>query len=138
MTVQHTQVPPALLARVRACCLGLPETVEETAWTGIRWRVRRKTFVHVLMIDNGWPAAYAAAAGHNGPVCVLTFRSPLPEFEVHAYSREPYFRPRWFADIVGVKVDATSDWDEIAGLVAVSHCHLAPGQLADRVRSRSG
>jgi hypothetical protein len=36
---------------VRRVCLGFPEVVEEQAWVGTRWRVRSKTFAHVLVID---------------------------------------------------------------------------------------
>jgi hypothetical protein len=34
------EIPPAILAQVRAICLGLPETSEEPAWVGTRWVVR--------------------------------------------------------------------------------------------------
>ena len=68
-------VPPAVLARLRAACRTLPEAREEAAWVGIRWRIRTATFAHVLMIVDGWPPAYARAAGTAGPACVLTFQS---------------------------------------------------------------
>ena len=43
----------AVVAAVRAVCRALPETREEEAWVGTRWRVRTKTFAHVLTIDAG-------------------------------------------------------------------------------------
>ena len=64
-----------VVARVGAGCLALPEVVEEDAWVGTRWRIRTKTFAHVVPIDGGRPAAYADAAGTAGPAVVLTFRS---------------------------------------------------------------
>jgi len=119
-------------------CAALPETVEQTAWAGTRWRIRRQTFAHLLMIEGGWPPAYAAAAGHDGPLCVLTFRSGLPQLDVHAFSWEPYFRPRWFADIVGIKLGQRNDWRAIEGLVRASYCRLAPVKLAAQVRASDG
>ena len=72
-------IDPGLLERLRAVCLGLPEAYEEEAWVGVRWCVRSRNFAHVVRIDGGWPPAYARAAGSDGPVTVLTFRTPEPE-----------------------------------------------------------
>ncbi|MEE3922138.1 MmcQ/YjbR family DNA-binding protein [Micromonospora sp. BRA006-A] len=69
-------VPPEHLDRLRPICLGLPETYEEAAWVGVRWRIRGRTFAHVLTVDPGHQAAYARAAATDEPVCVMTFRSP--------------------------------------------------------------
>lgn len=123
-------VPPAVLTRLHDVCAGLPEAREEAAWVGRRWRIRQQTFAHVLMIDQGWPPAYATAAGSDGPLCVLTFRSPLPEADDHAFRWAPFFRPVWFRDIVGVRLDGESDWDELAGLIRTSYRRLAPRGLA--------
>ena len=76
---RHPQVPSAILAKLRKACLALPEAHEEQAWVGTRWRIRKETFAHVLMIADGWPPVYARAAGTDGPVCVLTFQSPGTE-----------------------------------------------------------
>jgi hypothetical protein len=38
-----------VVARVAATALALPDAYEEDAWTGVRWRVRNKTFAHVLV-----------------------------------------------------------------------------------------
>ena len=127
------QVSPKTLARLRSVCLALPEAIEEPAWVGTRWRIRKQTFAHVLMVDAGWPPAYARAAASDGPVCVLTFRSPLPQLDAFAYTWEPFFRPPWFPDIVGMRLDDTTDWDEVAGLVRASYRHLAPKKLAAQI-----
>ena len=66
-------VAPEVLVRIRLVCLDLPEVTEEIAWTGVRWCVGKKNFAHVLNIADGWPPAYAKAAGTAGPACVLTF-----------------------------------------------------------------
>jgi hypothetical protein len=52
---------------------------------------------------------------------------------VHAFTRAPFFRPVWFPDIVGMTLDARTDWDEVAGLVRASYVHLAPKKLAEQV-----
>jgi len=44
-----------IVERIGAVCLALPEVREEDAWVGTRWRVRTKTFAHVLTVDAGWP-----------------------------------------------------------------------------------
>jgi len=44
-----------IVERIGAVCLALPEAREEDAWVGTRWRVRTKTFAHVLTVDAGWP-----------------------------------------------------------------------------------
>jgi hypothetical protein len=128
-------VPPDILARLRSLCLSLPEAQEERAWVGTRWCIRKKNFAHVLMIEGGRPPAYARAAGMDGPVCVMTFRSPLPTLDAYAYTWEPFFRPVWFPDIVGLKLDGSTDWDEVAELVSASYRHLVPTRLAAQIGS---
>ena len=131
---RHPQVPKAILARLRKACLALPEAYEDQAWVGTRWRVRKQTFAHVLMIADGWPPVYARVAGMEGPVCVLTFQSLGPRVDPHTFSQAPYFRPLWRPDIVGRTLDADADWNDIASLLAASYCLLAPRKLAAAVR----
>ena len=128
--VADGEVPEAVVAMVRAACMALPEAYEERAWVGTRWRIRNKTFAHVVMVDRGWPPAYAAAAGSDGPVVVLTFRTPDPEFFALGERGRPYFKPVWFADIAGRVLDDDVDPAEVAELVAESYRLLAPKRLA--------
>jgi hypothetical protein len=125
------QVPvsDAVLARLRVACAPLPEVVEEPAWVGIRWRVRTKTFAHVLTVEDGWPPAYAEAAATDGPSTVLTFRSAGEELGVLSRAPKPFFKPVWFPDIVGLLIDDATDWDEVAELLTESYCALAPAKL---------
>ena len=44
-------VPPAVVGRLRVICGELPEAYEEPAWIGLRWRIRRRTFLHVYTTD---------------------------------------------------------------------------------------
>jgi len=135
---ERASVPPKIVAKLRSICSELPETIEEPAWVGTRWRIRKHTFAHALMIDAGWPPAYARVAKSDGPLCVMTFRSPLPELDVYAFTWAPFFKPGWWPDIVGMALDARTDWDGVAGLVTGSYGLLAPKKLADSVRPPRG
>ena len=127
------EVPAPIIARLRSICLALPDAQQEDAWVGTRWRVRRKTFAHVLAVENGWPPAYARAAGSDGPLLALTFRSSGPELEALSASGHPFFKPVWFPDIVGMVLDDESDWEEVAELLTESYCVLAPPALVAMV-----
>lgn len=127
------KVPPEIVTRLSAACLALPETYEEAAWTGTRWRVRGRTFAHVVRIESGWPPAYARAAGTDGPATVLTFRSSGGELEALSHMGHPFFRPRWAPDVVGMVLDADVDWSEVAELVTESYRVMAPKKLAASV-----
>jgi len=127
---RRSQVPAGIVEKLRATCLALPEAYEEAAWVGVRWRIRKATFAHVLVIDQGWPPAYAKAAGAEGPMTVLTFRSTIAELDPRHYAENPFFRPRWWPDIVGLKIGAEPDWTEIADLVTASYRVMAPKTLA--------
>jgi len=122
-------IPHGILTELRSICMELPEVLEEQAWTGVRWSVRKKNFAHILMIDSGWPPAYAQAAGVQGPACVLTFRSRGRKFEPPSFDRPPFFRPMWFPNIVGMTLDEDVDWDRVGRLLTESYRVLAPRNL---------
>lgn len=130
----HSDVPSKVMSCLRPMCLALPEAREEAAWVGVRWRVRAKTFAHALMIDAGWPPAYAKAAATDGPACVLTFRSRLTEVDDEAFRKPPFFKPVWWPDIAGMILTDGADWDDVAKLIAASYRILAPKKLAERLR----
>ena len=122
-----------VLSRLRLVCLDLPEAIEEKAWAGIRWCVNRKNFAHVLMIDEGWPPAYAKAAATRGPACVVTFRLSSEHCAAARYCRPPFFRPVWFPNIAGTVIGARTDWDELDELIRDSYRVLAPKKLIARM-----
>ncbi len=41
----------------------------------------------------------------------------------------PYFKPVWFPDIVGLRIDDDTDWDEVGELLTESYCTRAPKRL---------
>jgi len=129
----YADVPPEILAALRPICLGLPEAYEEPAWAGIRWRIRKRTFAHVLAVEGGSPPAFSRAAASAGPVTVITFRSSEPELEVLRVAGHPFFKPGWGANVIGMVLDDSTDWEEVAELLTESYCVLAPKTLASRV-----
>jgi hypothetical protein len=130
---EHAEVSPGIVTALRSVCLALPEAYEEKAWVGTRWRIRKRTFAHVLTIESGWPPAYARAAGADGPITVMTFRSSGPELDALGNAGHPFFRPGWWPDIVGMVLDADVDWAEVAELVTESYRVLAPKKLVELV-----
>lgn len=100
---------------------------------GTRWRIRKRTFAHVLVIEEGWPPAYARAAKCEGPITVVTFRAPADDLEAMRHSGCPFFVAHWFDDIVGLRLDADVDWGEVGELLTDSYCILAPKKLVAEV-----
>ena len=91
-----TDVAPEIVARLRSMCLVLPEAYEEQAWVGTRWRIRKRTFAHVLTIER-MAAAYVRAAATDGPCTVLTFRSTAADIAAFRELGHPFFVPGWDA-----------------------------------------
>jgi YjbR len=130
--------PDGVVDRVRRVCLGFPEVVEEQAWVGTRWRIRGKTFAHVLAIDEEWPPAYVRAAGIDHPATLLMFRSTGPELDALRAGGPPFFGPPWRADEVGMVLADDVDWAEVGELLTESYCTQAPRKLAATVDRPGG
>ena len=128
--MDYADVPRPIVAKLRSICRRLPEAYEEQAWVGTRWRIRKRTFAHVLTVESGRPGGYARAAGTSGPVTVMTFRSSGPELDALRHTGQPFFGTRWRADEVGMVIDDDVDWSEVAELLTESYCLLAPKKLA--------
>ncbi|WP_079086740.1 MmcQ/YjbR family DNA-binding protein [Streptomyces silvensis] len=131
------EVPPDALTRLRAVCLSFPDAYEEPAWTGIRWRIRTRTFAHVYRTDltrSPSPGARAMTT-EAGLSTTLTFRSHGEEFEALTSAGAPFFRMSWGANVVGMRVDDTTEWDEVRELLTESYCVQAPKRLAARVNA---
>ena len=135
---EHPDISSDTLAALRSVCLGLPETHEEPAWVGTRWRIRKRTFAHGLVVDAGWPPAYGRAAGSDGPITVLTFQSPESEIDALCAGGHPFFRPRWRPNIMGLVLELDTDWGEVAELLTESYCVLAPARLVELVDRTPG
>ena len=126
-------VPPVFLDRVRSICLALPEAYEEQAWTGVRWRVRRRTFAHVITIDESSTSVLRRAFGLEGEVTAVTFRAPDDELLALRQMGHPFHHAGWGRDVMMMHLDGSTDWDEVAELLTDSFCLLAPRRLVARV-----
>lgn len=115
-------VPDDVTTRLRGVCLALPDAYEEQAWAGTRWMVRKRTFAHILGVEE---------EGAD-PVVVLSFRSGGEELEVLRRTGHPFFVLGWGRDAMGMVLD-DPDWNEVAELVTESFCVLAPKKLTSIV-----
>ncbi|GGM67821.1 MmcQ/YjbR family DNA-binding protein [Dactylosporangium sucinum] len=111
-------VPDTYLSRLRAICGALPETQEQPAWIGTRWRVRQKTIAHVYMREDG---------------CVVTFRSPGDEIAGLLAGGPPFAKAEWGTDVVVMTLSDDTDWEEVAELLTESYRVQAPKRLAQHL-----
>ena len=118
-----------VVARLASTALALPDAYEEDAWTGVRWRVRTKTFAHVLVAQQGYTSAYRDLTGVTVPTTVLTFRSSGDELLALTHAGPPFYQPPWSPTVVGMTLDGDTDWDEVAELVTESYRFCAPRKL---------
>jgi hypothetical protein len=111
----------AVLDRVRAICLGLPETTERPSHGAPSFFVRdKKCFLMVLDNHHGdgrFAIWCAAPAGDQ-------------QLLVEADS-ERFFVPPYVGHCgwLGVRLDRGLDWDELAGIVEDAFCAVAPSRL---------
>jgi YjbR len=122
-----------IVARIASTALALPDAYEEDAWTGVRWRVRKRTFAHVLVAQVGYTSAYRDMTGVTEPTTVLTFRSSGDELLALTHAGPPFYQPPWSPTVVGMVLDGGTDWDEVAELVTESYLFCAPEKLRHRL-----
>lgn len=121
---ERPDVPVAVLRRLRAICRALPECREQDAWVGVRWRVASSTVCHVF-------------GGEDGRIRI-TFRAEPDEVLALEHMGEPYFRAGWGSNVVGLLLDADTDWGELGELLTDSYLLLAPRRLAEQVQRPDG
>ena len=107
------------MQRIDAVLGALPRCHQEAAWTGTRWRVGSATIAHVF--------------GGEDQVFRITFRGEPDEVAAFEHMGEPYFRSGWGGNVIGMVLDADTDWLELAELLTDSYCIQAPASLADKV-----
>ncbi|WP_151082487.1 MmcQ/YjbR family DNA-binding protein [Nocardioides cynanchi] len=119
-----------VVARLGEIALALPEAHEEDAWTGVRWRIRARTFAHVMVAQPGFESSFRDLTGVADPTTVLTFHVTGDELLALVHIGLPYYKPPWSPTIVGVVIDGDTDWAEVTGLVTESYRLQAPQKLA--------
>ena len=112
---------PAPITRLRRLCLALPEAVEVETWETPTFRIGRKIFALVWLMDDG-PAVWLKAP--PGSQEILLQAAP-----------ERFFRPPYLGHKgwVGVRLTGPVDWAEVEALVRRSFLLVAPKRLAGRL-----
>jgi hypothetical protein len=127
-----------IVARLSTTALALPEAHEEDAWTGVRWRIRTKTFAHVMVAQAGYESSFRDLTGVADPTTVLTFRATGEELLALVHAGMPFYKPPWSPTIVGMVIDDDTDWAEVADLVTESYRFCAPQRLARLLDEAAG
>ncbi|WP_243058216.1 MmcQ/YjbR family DNA-binding protein [Nocardioides sp. SR21] len=130
MGADRIQPAEEIVLRLRAIATALPEAYEEDAWTGVRWRIRKKTFAHVMVAQRGYESSYRDITGDDTERTVLTFRATGDELLALTHAGLPFYQPPWSPTIVGLVIDDDTDWTEVAELLTESYRFCAPQKLA--------
>ena len=112
-------MPPGSLARVRKLSLALPDAHEVEAWGAPTFRVRNKMF-----------AMYADAASHHGDGRAAAWLKAAPGNQSVMIQTAPkrFFKPPYVGPSgwIGVWLDKSTDWKELAGLIQDAYDLVAP------------
>lgn len=126
-------VPPEILDRLRSICDRLPESYEEPAWIGVRWRIRTRTFAHVYTPDVDRSPVYASYVGPDQEPVVMTIRVAADDLLGLTAAGFPFFRADWGHNVVVAVLGDHTDWTELAELITDSYRGMAPKFLAARL-----
>ncbi|WP_310964919.1 MmcQ/YjbR family DNA-binding protein [Nocardioides terrisoli] len=121
---QRPDVPVEWVRRLRGLLEAFPEVHEEDAWVGVRWRVARSTVAH--------------AFGGEDQLFRIVFRAEPDEVMAFRHLGPPYFKAGWGGNVVGLILDTSTDWEELAELLTDSYCLQAPARLVAQVRTGGG
>lgn len=126
-------VPPEILSQLRPICQRLPETYEEPAWIGVRWRIRTRTVAHVYTPDpERFPVYVRQPVAGEAPT-VMTFRASVDDLLSLTARGFPFFRAPWGRNVAAAILGDHTDWPEIAELITDSYCEMAPKYLVAQV-----
>lgn len=113
--------------RVVPYALALPGAYEEDAWTGLRWRVRGRTFAHVMALHHE-DAVQRLGADPDAVVTVVRLRC-VGEERVALTAIGPPYLPADDDEVLSVVLGAGTDWEEVRELVTESWRLMAPARL---------
>jgi len=115
-----------VLERLRELCLALPETSERLSHGSPTFFVRdKRPFVMVLTDHHGDGRFALWCAAADG------MQAMLVEADPERFFVPPYVGHRGW---LGVRLDLTLDWDEIAGIVEDAYAEVAPPKLLEAAR----
>ncbi|MFJ2865139.1 MmcQ/YjbR family DNA-binding protein [Kitasatospora sp. NPDC087314] len=126
-------MPPEILNRLRPICRQLPESYEEPAWIGVRWRIRTRTFAHVYSPDTDRIPFYARYVTAGQELVVMTFRVTVDDLLGLTADGFPFFRADWGHNVAAAVLGDHTDWTELSELITDSYREMAPKFLAARV-----
>ena len=115
-----------VLERLRELCLALPETSERLSHGSPTFFMRdKRPFVMVLTDHHGDGRFALWCAAADG------MQAMLVEADPERFFVPPYVGHRGW---LGVRLDLTLDWDEIAGIVEDAYAEVAPPKLLEAAR----
>jgi hypothetical protein len=116
-----------VLDRVRAICLGLPETSERLSHGAPTFFVRdKRAFLMVLTNHHGDGRFAIWCAAPRG------MQAMLVEADSDRFFVPPYVGHRGW---LGVRLDRGLDWDELAGIAEDAWAEVAPPKLLAEARA---
>jgi hypothetical protein len=117
----------ATLERIRAVCLALPEVTERPSHGAPTFFIRgKRSFAMVLTNHHGDGRFAIWCAAPDGMQQLLVDGAP------DRYFVPPYVGHRGW---LGVHLDRSTDWEEIAGLLEDAYLEIAPPKLAEQALS---
>jgi hypothetical protein len=118
------------LRRLREICLGLPETSERLSHGAPTFFVREKRAFLMLLTNHHGDGRFAiwcaAPAG---------MQKMLVDADPERFFVPPYVGHRGW---LGMRLDRTFDWDELAGIAEDAYAEVAPAKLVAAARHDSG
>lgn len=112
---------PAVLKKLRALCLSLPETTEKEAWGGPTFRVKGKLFA--MYMDN-----------HHGDGRVALWCNANTDARDAVVAADPdrFFVPPYMGGRgwLGARLDKRLGWKRITGIVEHGYRLTAPKRIA--------
>ncbi len=113
----RTAATLALIDRLRAICVALPDVTEQVAWAEPTWRVGGKMFAMCDTYHHGSAHLSVHLPAPPGAQAALIDADPARFF------RPPYVGGKGW---VGVVLDTAPDWEMVASLVRTAHELIAP------------
>ncbi len=111
---------PETLEKVRALCLGWPETSEKEAWGGPTFRVKGKMFA-MYMDDHHGDGRVALWCNASRDA-----RDALVDASPRHFFVPPYMGPRGW---LGVRLDSRLGWKRVVEIVEEAYRRTAPPRV---------
>ena len=116
-----------ILERLRTICLALPETSERLSHGAPTFFVREKRPFLMVLTDHHGDGRFAIWCAAPAGVQGLLVENDPEKFFV-----PPYVGHRGW---LGMRLDATIDWDELTGIAEDAFAEIAPPKLVEAART---